>query len=1853
MAKLDRILLKHSAVESENPANELNDFKNALINGGIEGGDIEPGEVVLRRGKGFIEMWALDFDEAAQQLSVDIGGVVPAWDPANLDNVSLDQIGDVSYSDGISGELGSGQAGYVLTWDGLKWVVRPPAGQGEFDGLIPSLNDVGDVNYAFYASASSPKYNPEQGDVLIWDYNYQENRFQWAPVPLAFENLAFTDVFSSTININRGQISRIQFGLVNGGTTQAGLFGSSTNVGINLGLQSFTLFGGGQQSVSGTGGTGGYAVLKLKSYLEIQATYTGQTPGIRWAEAAHPGSLPSDLYVPSLRHVREDFQSRMIGELSDVDDTGVQNGYVLVWDEAALKYVPGVGPAPDLANASIDELQDVNTAGKSRGIPLAWDPAQFAWTPQSIKLTDLTWDNFTDWYLSSDPSNHTTRCRDCNANNLGRITVKDNVPYICLQTRNVSTTTTNNRYGYVRMLHDGYNRTDDKNYYAPTENRTAVGYAGRTDVLSSVAYEGTLGALYNVSTANVFAGACPIYNPSISGFEMGYPALNLSNYSIGQLGDVDASGAGEGYGLLWSGSQWVASTLDQKFRIDDMQDVQFGSLGVENNKLVAAYMLIANPQTPAYQSGDDVSQVLAVSTAKGDAQLGTTSEATSPLLYLYGKARYFGTATNWTLAQKLDNYVRWNHEPSWQEIDGDGCIELFFYCNLLLEDRTLFRKVANAGQGGYLLRLKQNGALEWTVNPPTGQSGFFLTSAVNSVSLNNWHHVAVTKQGNTQRLYLDGYKISQTIAVTDYTGDGLFVLGRNDLDDANTLTHNFWRGYMLDLRVTRGRAKYTGSAYTVPYSIGQEIIDTTPQSGDFLSYDGTKWTNVSGVTADISSNSITELSDVDTTTQNPGTGDALVWTGTKWEPGIPGIGATWELADFTDVSTNYTTGTPNVRLDQADLLTFSILYATPGDLPYLWSRPTNGLRLAYYDASYTCGPGGDGPYTATSTVYFDANKKGQATIRAERVTILNKWFDCQIVSFEYHEDALHYEKCPDRSYDGPPNGYGDIPGNPEETYIPCWGVIQDHMNDLLPYGQLKMLGDVSEQAPTLGQALAWDGNQWAPASGVAADISNNSIADLADVQYNGTPSTGYVLTWDGSHWAPVSPADNFWAYRDFQRYTLTSNAPINSALTLDQNSPVLTGTNTGFNDDDIYDIGGGTIGSSTVIGGRGFSFHAVYDQPQTGVLGYRKAFIYGGRGVSAPTIITSGMSGTTGSWIEIGSTQIRVADNGGTSNGTGGFSLSGRWKFRYEDGTLDWIDFANDQVPNKRGITTYVDAGLASLDLNPNSIDDLGNVDTSGKLLGWALTWDGNGQWVATSGVAADISQASIGGLLDVDKYENTSALVNNAYLTFDVGQLRTTRPWRTGGGLELRSVNTTGLIGWSPTSAGSPLLQNTGGIYDTTSLTIEPDGLVVNAPNGVKVNYQPSLGDTTLPTWLQVRQEIARTAVDYQALFLLGCNTTKELVYDWPLQVGITTSPNPVFDSRFPGNFSFRFDRTNKDRIQWLTANGAVETWTAAQLWSVEFFIKIQSGVASDGLNEYVICPVTRDTAYSNSERYSNGLHIYLVGTERNRIALTLGRKDSWSVGSHDISGTVPFNEWVHVYAAHEGGNNVRLYLDGDLKGTKVQTSSWTMAGGWSIGGRTQPLSTSDDSYLNGQLDDLRITRGWVPYGENTNSVPVPVEPLTAGASRFVFGTLSQLEDVNTVLVPPVQGDVLIYDAVNGYWKAGAAPPADIGTSVIGQLADVTTTNSVPDQDDILAWSAINQDWRRTKIDGNGGVRPLIARTVAPGVVPSAGSLYAGELFLNMADRKMYSLDDTGVAFTFATDSTLAEIDEIDGGTY
>jgi len=1875
VAKLDAIILKTSDYSQTDLIASMKGLKTT--GGGFE--RAEQGEIYLRyTGQGKqdtetgelidespnqVELWTLNEDGTPVQVSFDLSAVVPPYDlDANLSSRSINQLADVEISDPAASQ--------VLTWDGLKWVNRDLPEFGGEGSIIPTLNEVGDVNYGFYAVDN--KFGPEQGDVLFYNYNYQEQKYQWSPSRLDIDLIAGIESRGRSFVVDNVDFDNIVIGntvVFSKGQVEFGKSAGAVYIAAYVDDDSEN----GNGWLRNTLSIGDNARFNLTGDIILQNNSSNpdrRINGVKYSDESQiPATLPDETYLTAARHVRQLIEATPIGNLANVNDTNILQGQVLGWDALAGEYRPVSGVTPDLNFSSIEDLSDVSGVDKGRGKPLAWDDAAGEYRSARIKSYDIDWSYAEMGFRGANnpetglPNEFDEEyCPACDEDNLGRIAVVKNLPYVCLRVRGAlsdsnATGTGNTTYGYTRLLMDGFNKDAGGNY-GPDQNRQEYEFLGRKDPLQVVAYEGSLGALTNVSTADVFPGSSLIFDPSIQSFRQGYPALFLPDYSIGELGDVDTSGAGRGYGLLWNGSQWEASTLDQKIRLDDLQDVQFGSLGVTNTKLVGAWMLTAsNVLGPTYTYNQDVSTTLAVSTPKADFGPGTTLSGTwNEGQFADGAPTQGGTAFfNWrqsppmSVAEILDLYLRWAPDESWQTIEGDGCIELYFYPTQLLDERTIFRKTNNTPSGGtYILQLTQAGGLRFAVTGAQGGSGFSITTPINTVSLNNWHHVACTKERNMNRLYLDGFLVGEFETDATWTGDGQFVLGRNDLNDNNTLSIHPFRGYMSDLRVTRGRAKYTGATYTPPASIEQEIVDTTPEPGDFLSYDGTKWTNVSGVEGDISNKSINELNDVDTASENPETGDALVWTGNQWEPGIPGIGATWSLDDMTDVETFYQAQTPAIKWSQAEQLIWSdAFYANTDDGgAFYMSRPfggqyADGQVLSWFDCSYTCDPespcGSDGPYSGGRSSYIKVSDKGQMTLGAQKITIPNGYVDCSIVGYKYNEDVLYYTACPDRYEPGEqPNPTGDIPGDVPDTYVPCWGVIEDHIDEALAYGNLGDLKNVSGTTPTLGQALSWNGTQWAPSSEVAADISQNSINDLADVNVSGVYENA-TLTWNGAEWVPGDQMASITDIGDITTKEINDGFPVPVGALYDAPD---SNTDTGRNE--LLDLG-------TDSGFRGIAVAGVnlYSTPESEL----------SNGHNGITVLTSPTSNTAGSesWLELSRTHARLAtSNQSSNNAFYGLRLGKRMKVLYEDETLTFENFGEWEIAPKGLLKTYIDTGLANLDLSPNILENLGNVDTTGKGNGYALVWNADaGQWQAESSIAADISLSSIGELVDVTKVDNTDLNTNDGSLSFDVGKFLTTRPTHTNGGIELINSDGNARIGWSATQGGGIVLENVAATFSggiASRIEVDPQTVFVQAVNGLRYSSAPPLVDDVIPTFGQVRQQIVREQTDFTALFFLDGNTLYERNYGWPIEVQITTTPNPVYFSQFGDQSSLHFNKTNQDKIVWRTNEGCPQFWSSETLYAFEMWFYVDSSSAGDNDAEILFAP-----AGLNSSQPS-GLSMGLCGDKRNELwfsysGITFGSgADQRPNASTSIFHEFQYDQWVHTVMQMEGQGRFRLYVDGLFVGEVQTNQARELEGGLSIGGRQRPSATDETSYLTAFIDDFRITRGWLPYPVGQNSIGRPVEPLPPGDYRSTYGTLNSLEDVRSI--SPTNGQVLMYNAVEEIWEPGPADAIayDISGNLISDLGNVNDQNQSAAEDDVLRWNSVTDTWERSRVDGNGGVRPINARSATPGAVPQAGTLFAGEIFINMADKRAYSLDSNGQPFTFALAADIdGIIDQID----
>jgi hypothetical protein len=91
-------------------------------------------------------------------------------------------------------------------------------------------------------------------------------------------------------------------------------------------------------------------------------------------------------------------------------------------------------------------------------------------------------------------------------------------------------------------------------------------------------------------------------------------------------------------------------------------------------------------------------------------------------------------------------------------------------------------------------------------------TGIDVVKSTTTINTNTWYYFAVTRSGSTVRLFLNGTLegTGTNSSTWNFSSNGLNI-GRNGWDGAQ----GFWYGYIDDLRITKGVARYTAS-FTPP-----------------------------------------------------------------------------------------------------------------------------------------------------------------------------------------------------------------------------------------------------------------------------------------------------------------------------------------------------------------------------------------------------------------------------------------------------------------------------------------------------------------------------------------------------------------------------------------------------------------------------------------------------------------------------------------------------------------------------------------------------------------------------------------------------------------------------------------------------------------------------------------------------------------------------------------------------------------------------------------------------------------------------------------------------------------------------
>jgi hypothetical protein len=138
---------------------------------------------------------------------------------------------------------------------------------------------------------------------------------------------------------------------------------------------------------------------------------------------------------------------------------------------------------------------------------------------------------------------------------------------------------------------------------------------------------------------------------------------------------------------------------------------------------------------------------------------------------------------------------------------NDFTIE-FWVQSSLGGDQGLFciNKLSGSGQDGIAIRFSGTSLQYWVAGTGT------VYTASGSYSSSTWYHIALVRSGNTNTLYVDGTSVHTSTQTPTFNSSQAIGIGRTYNDEPTLYTLN---GYIDDLRVTKGRALYTGS-FTPP-----------------------------------------------------------------------------------------------------------------------------------------------------------------------------------------------------------------------------------------------------------------------------------------------------------------------------------------------------------------------------------------------------------------------------------------------------------------------------------------------------------------------------------------------------------------------------------------------------------------------------------------------------------------------------------------------------------------------------------------------------------------------------------------------------------------------------------------------------------------------------------------------------------------------------------------------------------------------------------------------------------------------------------------------------------------------------
>ena len=171
------------------------------------------------------------------------------------------------------------------------------------------------------------------------------------------------------------------------------------------------------------------------------------------------------------------------------------------------------------------------------------------------------------------------------------------------------------------------------------------------------------------------------------------------------------------------------------------------------------------------------------------------------------------------------DYFTVPYSPDLNLVSGDYTIEAYVYPRTFIENHPILQMGYH--QGGYVFYdIVMDSAGKAEIRLYNGSSYLFGFKSTNSLTLNGWNHVAVTRTGNIVSLFVNGIATTTSYTGTTVFPSDLLKIGWYADGAGNTYLY----GYIHIIRVTKGRSRYGTSNFTPPTSFtidGSDVVFCT------------------------------------------------------------------------------------------------------------------------------------------------------------------------------------------------------------------------------------------------------------------------------------------------------------------------------------------------------------------------------------------------------------------------------------------------------------------------------------------------------------------------------------------------------------------------------------------------------------------------------------------------------------------------------------------------------------------------------------------------------------------------------------------------------------------------------------------------------------------------------------------------------------------------------------------------------------------------------------------------------------------------------------------------------------------